>query len=173
MKLKVYKYKKIKSTNDVALRKIKLGINQGVIITEKQTKGRGRHGNKWISMKGNLLMSIFFKIKKNITLNNLTFKNCQLVKKSIQNLTKYKIQIKKPNDLLINKSKICGILQEISFFNEKKFLIVGIGLNLEKSPYIKNYQTNHLKSYTNNKINKLSIFKKIKKLYEKEIKYLK
>ena len=63
MKLKVYKYKKIKSTNDVALRKIKLGINQGVIITEKQTKGRGRHGNKWISMKGNLLMSIFFKIK--------------------------------------------------------------------------------------------------------------
>ena len=170
MKLKVYKYKKISSTNDVAIRKIKLGIVSGAIITEKQVKGRGRYGSKWISIKGNLLMSIFFKIKNNISLKNMTFKNCQLVRETIQNFTNYKIKIKKPNDLLINKQKICGILQEIFFNNEEKFLIIGIGLNLVKSPNIKYYKTNYLKNFTNKKIDKLDIFKRITKLYETEIK---
>ena len=60
MKLKKYQLKRTKSTNDVAVRKIKAGINNGIVITETQTKGRGQYGNKWISFKGNLLMSIFF-----------------------------------------------------------------------------------------------------------------
>ena len=53
--------------------------------------------------------------------------------------------IKSPNDLLINKKKISGILQEtISKFQVKEFIIVGIGINLIKSPKIKNYPTTNL-----------------------------
>ena len=70
--------------------------------------------------KGNLFMSIFFRIKKNINLNKITKLNCEIVKKSIYHKIKKKIKIKKPNDLLINNRKFCGILQEtIEYKNEK------------------------------------------------------
>ena len=62
MKLKKYQFKKVKSTNDVAIKKIKSGIKSGIVLTETQTKGRGQYGKKWISLKGNLLMSVFFEI---------------------------------------------------------------------------------------------------------------
>jgi len=172
MKLKKYQYKKVKSTNDVAIKKIKSGIRRGIVITEIQTKGRGQYGKKWISFKGNLLMSVFFEINNSTLIKNITFKNCEIIRKSIQKFTKNKIKIKAPNDLLINKEKICGILQETFFKDKKKFIVVGIGLNLVKSPKIKKYPTNYLNKYTSKKVSKLMLFRSIKYLYEKKINYL-
>ena len=172
MKLKKYQYKKVKSTNDVAIKKIKSGIRRGIVITEIQTKGRGQYGKKWISFKGNLLMSVFFEINNSTLIKNITFKNCEIIRKSIQKFTKNKIKTKPPNDLLINKEKICGILQETFFKDKKKFIVVGIGLNLVKSPKIKKYPTNYLNKYTSKKVSKLMLFRSIKYLYEKKINYL-
>ena len=172
MKLKKYQFKKVNSTNDIAIKKIKSGISRGLVIAETQSKGRGQYGKKWISFKGNLLMSIFFEINTGISIKYITFKNCEIIKKSIQKFTKNKIKIKPPNDLLINNEKICGILQETFFQNKKKFIVVGIGLNLVKSPKIKKYPTNYLNKYTSKKISKLMLFRSIKCLYEKKINYL-
>ena len=89
-----------------------------------------------------------------------------MVKKLLSTYYKKKIIFKKPNDLLIDKKKICGILQEtISNFN-KKYLIVGIGINLIKNPYIKNYPTTSLYHLTNKKIMKKTIENKLKKIFE-------
>ena len=55
MKLKKYLYKKVESTNNVALRLIKQGNQRGIILTDQQTKGKGQRKNKWISIKGCLL----------------------------------------------------------------------------------------------------------------------
>ena len=172
MKLKKYQFKKVNSTNDIAIKKIKSGISRGLVIAETQSKGRGQYGKKWISFKGNLLMSIFFEINTGISIKYITFKNCEIIRKSIQKFTKNKIKIKPPNDLLINNEKICGILQETFFQNKKKFIVVGIGLNLIKSPKIKKYPTNYLSKYTSKKISKLMLFRSIKCLYEKKINYL-
>ena len=172
MKLKKYQFKRVKNTNDVAIKKIKSGISSGIILTETQTKGRGQYGKKWISFKGNLLMSIFFEINTDTSIKNMTFKNCEMIRKSIQKFTKSKIKIKPPNDLLINKEKICGILQETFFRNKKKFIIIGIGLNLVKSPKITNYPTNYLNKYTSKKISKLMLIRSVKYLYENKINYL-
>ena len=60
MVLKKFKYKKVSSTNDIAMQKIRQGYKSGVIISDKQTRGRGQHGKKWVSNKGNLFFSIFF-----------------------------------------------------------------------------------------------------------------
>ena len=68
MKIIVKKFEKVKSTNDVALNLIKKNISEPtLIISKKQTNGRGRVGKKWISEKGNLFMTLFFKLdeKKN------------------------------------------------------------------------------------------------------------
>ena len=172
MKLKKYQNKKVKSTNDVAIKKIKSGIRRGIVLAEIQTKGRGQYGKKWISFKGNLLMSVFFEINNSTLIKNITFKNCEIIRKSIQKFTKNKIKTKPPNDLLINKEKICGILQETFFKDKKKFIVVGIGLNLVKSPKIKKYPTNYLNKYTSKKVSKLMLFRSIKYSYEKKINYL-
>ena len=50
MKLKKYLYKKVESTNNVALRLIKQGNQRGIILTDQQTKGKGQRKNKWISI---------------------------------------------------------------------------------------------------------------------------
>ena len=76
--------------------------------------GRGQYGKKWISQKGNLFVSFFYELKNiNLSISRLTKINCLLVKKLLSNYYKKNIEFKKPNDLLIQKKKISGILQEI------------------------------------------------------------
>ena len=57
MKLKRFLFKKVKSTNNTAIRLINRGNNNGIISAEIQTKGKGQRTNKWISNKGNLFIS--------------------------------------------------------------------------------------------------------------------
>ena len=168
MKFKIFKFKKVKSTNNTAIRIIKSSnFNYGMVISEMQDSGRGQYGKKWISYKGNLFVSFFYKLENlTISLSQLTKINCILVKKLLSLYYKKKIIFKKPNDLLINKKKICGILQEtINKFN-KKYLIVGIGINLIKNPYIKNYPTTNLYYLTNKKIMKKKIENELKEIFE-------
>ena len=107
MKFKIFRFKKIKSTNNTAIRIIKsLNIKSGVIFTQSQYKGRGQYGRKWISLKGNLFVSFFNELnKKNLSINIITKINCLLVKKLLSSFTSKKILFKKPNDLLIDKKK--------------------------------------------------------------------
>ena len=166
MKLKKYLFKSVTSTNDIAIKKIKQGKTSGVIIAKKQTKGRGRYGNRWIYLRNNLFMSIFFILKSNLTLSKLTLNSCKIVKKSLQKFLNKKITIKKPNDLLIDKRKVCGILQEILFFKNNKFAIIGIGINVNASPIIKNYPTTYLNNFTKKKITSFKIYNEIKNNFE-------
>ena len=148
MKLKKYFFNSVTSTNDIAIKKIRQKIISGIIIAKKQTKGRGRYGNKWISMKNNLFMSIFFRINNNINLHKLTYYCCKIVRKSLTELVNCKITIKKPNDLLIKKKKICGILQETLFYKNNKYAIIGVGINIDNSPNITDYPTSYLNQFT-------------------------
>jgi len=169
MKLKQYNFKKVKSTNLTAIRIIKNSKNKfGLVISETQSSGKGQYGRKWISYKGNVFLSFFYELEKiNISLNSLTKMNCFIVKDIISKYYKKKIIFKSPNDLLIKKKKICGILQEKIEKFGNKYLIVGIGLNLIKSPNIANYPTTSLFEVTNRKINKKKFEKELKISFEK------
>ena len=92
-----------------------------------------------------------------------------MVKKVLQKYYKKKILFKKPNDLLINKKKISGILQETTFVSRNKFLIVGIGVNLIKSPEIKSYPTTNLSKLINTPINKINFENELKVIFEKNL----
>ena len=170
MKFKKFFYKKVNSTNDLAFKKIKTGITKGIIVADYQKKGRGQHGKKWLSFNGNLFITIFFKIKKNINIKKITILNCKIIKKILLKYIKKKISIKPPNDLIINKKKICGILQEIKFNNEAKFIIIGIGINLIKNPKIKNYPTTNILKETGFKVKKYDLIKNIEINYINNLK---
>ena len=170
MKFKKFFYKKVNSTNDLAIKKIKSGITQGIIIANYQKNGRGQHGKRWLSFKGNLFITIFFKIKQNINIKKITVLNCKKIKKILLKYIKKTISIKAPNDLLINKKKICGILQEIKFNNEAKFIVIGVGINLIKNPKIKNYPTTNILSETGFKVKKIDLIKNIEKNYINNLK---
>ena len=169
MKLKQFNFKKVKSTNQTAVRLIRSSKNEfGLIISEVQSKGKGQYGRKWISYKGNIFLSFFYKLENiNLSISSLTKINCFLVKDVISKYYKKKITFKLPNDLLINKKKICGILQEKIEKSKKQYLIVGIGFNLIKSPNIPNYPTTNLLKITNQKINKKKFVKELKITFEK------
>ena len=169
MKIKIRKYKKVRSTNDTALKLIKKKILEPtLIISEDQTNGRGRVGKKWISLKGNLFITLFFKFDQNkINFKQFAILNAFLLKKVISKIISKKIKIKWPNDLLFNKLKFCGILQEVIKFNNFDYLIVGIGLNTNTIPQNKSFKSTCLKNILNKKIDNQKILKKIVIAYEK------
>jgi len=174
MKFKIFRFNKVKSTNNTAIRIIKnYNCDFGMILSDLQTYGRGQYAKKWISYKGNLFVSFFYNLKNfKISINKLTKINCLIVKKCISQYYKKKIDFKKPNDLLVKKKKICGILQEkVNKFNNA-YLIVGIGINLIKSPIIKNYPTTHLRELINKDIPKKKVELELKKIFENNLKRL-
>ena len=168
MKIKIKKYKKVKSTNDIALRLIKQNISDPTLITaERQTNGRGRVGKKWISKKGNLFISIFFKFdQRKINFKQFSVLNAFLIKKIISKIIPRKINIKWPNDLLFDQQKFCGILQEVIRYNNFDYLIVGIGLNTNIDPQNKSFKSTSLKNILNKKINNQKILNNIISMYE-------
>ena len=171
MKLKKFKFKKVKSTNNTAIRIIKkTNYTLGMVVTQSQVKGRGQYGKKWISSKGNLFVSFFNELnQKNLSINTITKINCLLVKKLLSKFTSKKISYKKPNDLLIDKKKISGILQEIILVKDKKFLITGIGINIIKNPNIRNYPATNLQEVIKKSISKLKVENKLKQIFEKNL----
>ena len=171
MKFKILRFKRLRSTNDTAIRIIQnSSLKYGMIIAENQSHGRGQYGKKWLCFKGNLFVSFFYSLENlNLTLSQITKLNCLLVKKMISKYYKKKITYKKPNDLLIKGKKISGILQETINKNNKKSLIVGIGLNLVKNPIIRNYPTTNLNDLINKKVSKKKIEIELKNVFEKNL----
>ena len=169
MKINVIKYKKVKSTNDTALKLIKKNItNPTLVTTEKQTNGRGTLGKKWVSKKGNLFISLFFKFdQKKINFKQFAILNAFLLRKVLSKIIPKKIKIKWPNDLLVNQRKFCGILQELVRFNRFDYLIVGIGLNTNIAPQNKSFKSTSLKNILSKKVSNQEILREIKFEYER------
>ncbi|MEK9893883.1 MAG: biotin--[acetyl-CoA-carboxylase] ligase [Pelagibacteraceae bacterium] len=161
---------KTNSTNEFCINLIKNNIStNGIVSAEIQTNGRGRYGNKWISKKGNIFLSFYKKIKLQRDIIKYQYKVLKIVKNFLikKGLKEQNIQIKDPNDILINNKKICGILVESYKNNKSLFVIAGIGLNLVSSPNLKKYKTTFLNKYLKKKVNKLDFLEFIKKNFNK------
>ena len=169
MKIKKFKFKQVVSSNKTAIRIIKkTKLDYGMIISDLQKNGKGQYGKKWITYKGNLFLSFFFNINKiGIPISRITKINCLLVKKIVSKYYKKDIIFKSPNDLLIKKRKICWILQETIINNDRKYLIVGIDLNVIKSPKIINYPTTNLLELTKKTLNTKHLANQLKLIFEK------
>ena len=138
------------STNDIAIKNAKKGSPEGSsFLSYLQTNGRGRNNNHWISMKGNLFLSTIFRPKINkVNWHQLSLIIGLSILESLINLgiDRRKIELKWPNDVLVQKNKISGVLLE-SFDN---FVVAGIGLNISKNPQNETkWNTTKLYDHTN------------------------
>ena len=170
MKLEIFKFEKVTSTNDTAINLIKNQQKEaGWVFATTQTQGRGTHGNKWISETGNLFGSIFFPLNKNYpSFSEFSIINPVIVHEIIKKFCgEKKISFKWPNDIFVNGKKICGILQEVITYDSKKFLIIGMGINIISNPDIKTkYQATNILFETKKKITINEIVDLLIKSYE-------
>ncbi|MBX7046743.1 MAG: biotin--[acetyl-CoA-carboxylase] ligase [Ignavibacteria bacterium] len=112
----------------------------GIVLTSFQKEGKGRFGRKWIAASDEDLT--FSLVKKfNISVDNIHLVNfytsyilSETLKSILSSHNNIHVHLKWPNDVLLNKKKICGILLEISGLHEdEKNFIIGIGLNVNKT----------------------------------------
>ena len=103
--------------------------------SEQQIAGRGRNGKKWISPKGkNIYLSIgWLSNLKYSQLEGLSLAIGTVLASSLGELTQNQVGIKWPNDLLIEKKKISGILIETIDLNNQVGVVIGIGINVHMS----------------------------------------
>ena len=132
--------KTVKSTN-LEIKKMissKVNINNLCLSADNQTDGYGRRNAKWFSYKGNIHLSILVKPKCSINeVNQLSFMTSITLGDTLKKIkSNINIKYKWPNDILLNKKKIAGVILETSSFVNKKikWVIIGIGLNIKKSP---------------------------------------
>jgi len=171
MKFEIFKFEKVTSTNDIAINLIKKEQKEsGCVYADIQTKGRGTYGREWISDKGNLFGSIFFPLKNNYPpFNEFSMINPLIISDVIKHFCEMKnINLKFPNDIFVNGKKICGILQELVVSNSRRFLIIGIGVNIVSNPNINNkYQATNILIETQKKPKIKEIIDLIVSSYEK------
>ncbi len=118
----------VDSTNTFAKEKL-LNKDYLIVISEQQTAGRGRQGKEWYSPDtGNIYMTIKFVDKNPAPLSLIIG---LLISEAMDSVSGQKINagLKWPNDLLIKKKKICGILIESEINADEVEFIVGIGIN--------------------------------------------
>jgi len=120
----LHSFKSIGSTNDYL--KDTAIAPKTVAIAAVQTKGRGKHGARWVSGKGGLWFSFVLK-------DNLKDPYFYVILSSVavaMALEEHGLRpvIKWPNDITINGLKICGMLIEKDGFNKR--VVTGIGINV-------------------------------------------
>ncbi len=130
----------VDSTNSILLNKSNKFDKDGtVVLSEKQNEGRGRKDRVWYSTKGmNLTFSVLLKDRdfSGRRINLINFASSLAVAMAIENLYQLKIELKWPNDVLINGKKTAGILIESSSAGKNiERVITGIGINVNQTSF--------------------------------------
>lgn len=130
---KVESYDITDSTNTRAKQLAELGEEEGtLVVAEEQTAGKGRRGRHWESEPGtSVYMSMVLRPETSpVHIPGITLLAALAVVKAIRNVCNAQPLIKWPNDVVLGKKKICGILtemsSELSYIN---YVVVGIGIN--------------------------------------------
>lgn len=128
----VYYFDSVDSTQNQAMKIASDEANNGtVIITEKQTSGKGRLGRKWISPKGGIWLSIILHPKFDISVITLfPIASSLALSHAIEKTLNIKSELKWPNDITIKGKKVAGMLVDASLESNKiENLILGVGIN--------------------------------------------
>lgn len=125
------------STMDVAAGLAGDGARHGtVVVADEQTSGRGRRGAVWASPPGAGLYLSFVARPSSTNLSLLTLAAGVGVRQGIQQATGLGADLKWPNDLILGRRKLAGILAEgLAIGAPEQSVIIGVGINVLKAAY--------------------------------------
>lgn len=136
---KLHYIPKTGSTNTLAMHAGAAGVEEGhVFFTDQQTAGRGRGGHSWQSEPGSAILvsvllrprieaaqALWLSLMAGVAVHDAILGSCGI-----------ECDLRWPNDLLIGRKKVCGILTEISSEIEQlRFAVIGIGVNVNQPSF--------------------------------------
>ena len=160
------------STNTKAMQLAEAGAPHGtLIVTDRQEHGRGRRGRKWETPAGSAIAMTFL-LRPEINPNNasmLTIVAAMAAAKGIEDMTGQKVGIKWPNDIIINRKKVGGILTEMSAqIDYLNHIVIGFGINVQMDEFPEELQDKATSIYLEfgEKINRSGLIEKICEHFE-------
>ena len=134
---RIYYFDTIDTTQNFAM-KIASEKNEdgSVVISKKQTGGRGRMKRKWKSPVGGIWMSIIINPKFDVTYTTLVpIATSLALCIAIEKILKINTKLKWPNDITLKKKKVAGVLINVSMIsNQIENMVLGIGINFKINP---------------------------------------
>lgn len=140
--LNLIKLEEVDSTNEWAKRNIEKLSDLDGVIARIQTRGKGRGSNKWFSPSGGLWLTLMIKefpSNKGV----LSQLSSVAIAEVLENYGLH-VELKWPNDIIISKKKIGGVL--IEGRNESFIVGIGLNLNLDVSDFPQSLQENIISS---------------------------
>jgi BirA family biotin operon repressor/biotin-[acetyl-CoA-carboxylase] ligase len=175
----IHYYESVPSTMIIAKELALEGAQDGtVVLADIQNVGRGRLGRSWSSPKGGIWMSIILRPSVSSEETPLiTLAAGVAVCQTIKKLYLINSGLKWPNDVIINRKKVCGILTEGCIDSGTiKFAILGIGVNLNFSsnllPKDLSQYASTLLSESGKHINSIDFFHQLLKELDAVYRYL-
>lgn len=167
-------YDEIGSTNDRVLELGEEGAPHGTtVVADQQNGGKGRRGRTWLSPSGtNIYVSILlrpeFDVQKAPMLTLLMAYSVTEVLRETEGLD---ARIKWPNDIVLNKKKICGILTEMTMKESSiDYVVIGVGINVnnEEIPQELTQSATSLKLETGKVTDRSILLARILERFEKD-----
>jgi len=126
-------YQQTTSTQRVARQLVEHAVSpQGgaIVVADHQTAGRGRRGRQWFAPPGAALLMTAIIDPRDASPDRLVLASCCALAEAIESLTDLRVQVRWPNDLLIDGRKLAGILVETS----NGVALIGVGVNVSVDP---------------------------------------
>ena len=162
---KIYYFDCLASTMDVAMQLGIKGASEGtLVLSESQTKGKGRLGRNWFSPKHKgIYLSLILKPKMLPSqASMLTLLSAVSICEAIKGIVALDVNIKWPNDILLGNKKIGGILTELNAEMDKiNFVIIGIGLNVNNDKKTLISGATSLKEAKKEQINRVNLLQEV------------
>jgi BirA family biotin operon repressor/biotin-[acetyl-CoA-carboxylase] ligase len=168
----VHHFESTHSTMDEAFRLGLEGAPEGtVVVAESQTKGRGRMGRHWSSPKSK---GVYFSLIVRPALPPtqaamLTLASAVALSAAVENVCpQVKARIKWPNDILVGKRKLCGILTELRAETDRvQFVVIGVGINVNNTVSQLLPEATSLRVETGGVCDRVRVFQEILRQMEK------
>ena len=134
-------YDVLDSTQRLLKDRAEQGAPEGTVIqASAQQSGQGRHGNHWVSPAGNLYCSLLLRPSRAAhdgQWAGLSYCTGLALARTLEDFVHNgsDITLKWPNDILINKQKVSGLLLDMQLrTNTPDWIVIGIGINISSSP---------------------------------------
>lgn len=175
--LHLHHFYKIGSTNNAAMTAAAEGEPQGsVFLAEEQTAGRGRGANSWQSPRstGIYCSAILRPSLPPSDVLALSLSAGLAVQAAIHEVdSRIQVDLKWPNDVLINGKKVCGILTEMNAEATRvRYIVVGIGINVNQASFPKDLPATSLRLATGSEWSRVEVVGALLKSLDREYRQL-